>query len=110
MKKAEEALKPWVIRHLKAKKLPEPYNHIDRRIRLLGSAITGEDNEENGNRGLGVEDAALLPFLLAARATVYMSESRPVFAEGLASSYEAFLHTRKIHTEMTAFTAIGSTD
>jgi len=41
-----------------------------------------------------VHGEALLPFLLAARATTQAPESRPVFAEGLASSYEAFLQTR----------------
>ena len=49
--------------------------------------------------GLPVEDDALLPFLPAARAhAVVMSEGdkagRATFAEGLASSYEAFLETR----------------
>jgi hypothetical protein len=39
--------------------------------------------------------AATIPFLLAARATVCAPDSRPVFAEGLASCYEAFRHTRK---------------
>jgi len=39
-----------------------------------------------------------------------MPESRPVFAEGLASSYEAFLHTRKLHTEKTVNTSISNTD
>ncbi|HDH12322.1 MAG TPA: hypothetical protein ENG83_09055, partial [Nitrospirae bacterium] len=110
MKQAEEALKPWVIRHLKAKKLPKPNNTVDRRTRILGSAITGKGSKEDGDRGLGIDDTALLPFLLAARAAVYMPESRPVFAEGLASSYEAFLHTRKLHTEKTGNTAISNTD
>ncbi|MBK9315795.1 MAG: SWF/SNF helicase family protein [Acidobacteria bacterium] len=37
--------------------------------------------------------------MLAARATACRPEARPVFAEGLASSYEAFLHTRRAATE-----------
>src|SRR5690606_39453922 len=41
------------------------------------------------------EGDAVLPFLLAARLVATTPESRPVFAEGLASSYEAFLKTRK---------------
>ena len=47
-----------------------------------------------------MERDALLPFLLAARATSHAPDSRPVFAEGLASSYEAFLHTRRGKTEI----------
>jgi hypothetical protein len=68
-----------------------------RRTRLVGQAIAfGADS---GN-GLPVREGDLLPFLLAARAqAVAMSESkgtgRATFAEGLASSYEAFLDTRK---------------
>ena len=50
---------------------------------------------ENHN-GLSVSGESLLPFLLAARATSHSPNSRPVFAEGLASSYEAFLETRRL--------------
>ena len=41
----------------------------------------------------------MLPFLLAARVTALKPEARPVFAEGLASSYETFLHTRRQNLE-----------
>jgi len=41
-----------------------------------------------------LDNEALLPFLLAARLTAITPGDRPVFAEGLSSSYEAFLHTR----------------
>jgi len=49
--------------------------------------------------GLPVENDALLPFLLAARAQAVVTRNgekagRATFAEGLASSYEAFLSTR----------------
>jgi hypothetical protein len=96
MRAAEELLKPWVIRHLK----PRTFNGIARRERLAGAAIVTE-SQLNGDAGLEVAGPALLPFLLAARATVCSPDSRPVFAEGLASSYEAFLHTRKAAAEAT---------
>lgn len=96
MRAAEELLRPWVIRHLK----PRTFNGMARRERLAGAAILTE-SQLNGEAGLEVSGPALLPFLLAARATVCSPDSRPVFAEGLASSYEAFLHTRKASMEAT---------
>lgn len=97
MATASEALRPWVVRHLKAKALPGATDagaSVARRRRLVGEAIV--DPQGNGDgRGLAVRGAAVLPFLLAARATTSAPESRPVFAEGLASSYEAFLRTRR---------------
>ncbi|PIR19457.1 MAG: hypothetical protein COV48_01890, partial [Elusimicrobia bacterium CG11_big_fil_rev_8_21_14_0_20_64_6] len=92
MRAAEEALRPWIVRHVKAGFLPG--SNIERRRRLIGSAIV-PGNENDGLDGLQVAGEALLPFLLAARAVASSPESRPVFAEGLASSYEAFLHTRQ---------------
>ncbi len=89
----EKLLKPWVIRHLRPKTLPEPHQSIQRRRRLPGESIL-TDKSEKHQHGLPVTGKALLPFLLAARATSYAPNSRPVFAEGLASSYEAFLQTR----------------
>src|SRR5260221_9165449 len=90
MRVAEELLQPWVIRHLKER----TFNGKPRRERLPGrsilSDVSGEDEE-----GMEISGDALLPFLLAARATACAPESRPVFAEGLASSYEAFLETRQ---------------
>ena len=64
-----------------------------RRRRLPGRSIL-DGNSAGPEAGLEVSEGALLPFLLAARAVVCMPESRPVFAEGLASSYETFLYTR----------------
>ena len=45
--------------------------------------------------GIVVKDNARLPFLLAARTVAITRQGRAVYAEGLASSYEAFLDTRK---------------
>ena len=94
MKEAEAPLRKWVIRHLRDSMLPG--TNTPRRLRLVGRAIA---LSPNGAGGLPVEDDALLPFLLAARAqAVVMTEGehagRATFAEGLASSYEAFLETR----------------
>jgi ERCC4-related helicase len=91
---AEQKLRPWVIRHLKPRRLPGSDSDIPRRRRLIGNAICPGAGEGE-QAGLAVSGEALLPFLLAARAASHAPESRPVFAEGLASSYEAFLHTRR---------------
>ncbi|RMF39084.1 MAG: hypothetical protein D6753_14640 [Planctomycetota bacterium] len=93
MAAAEGLLRKWVIRHLKPRSLPGDNAKVCRRQRLVGRAIL-EDHPGTDQRGIPVEGRALLPFLLAARATSHHPESRPVFAEGLASSFEAFLHTR----------------
>lgn len=96
MKSAEKLLKPWVIRHLRPRTLPEPHQSVQRRHRLPGAMIS-TDSPEGKPYGLPVAGKALLPFLLAARASSHAPNSRPVFAEGLASSYEAFLETRKVN-------------
>jgi ERCC4-related helicase len=95
MEEAEAPLRKWVIRHLRDSTLPD--TDVPRRSRRVGRAIS---LSADGGGGLSVEDDALLPFLLAARAqAVVMSEGtgagRATFAEGLASSYEAFLETRR---------------
>ena len=87
LRDAGEKLKPWVIRHLKSRRLPAPFEEILRRERRVGR---GNEDEQ----GIGLTGEAILPFLLAARASFHAPKSRPVFAEGLASSYEAFLDTR----------------
>ncbi len=94
MRLAEEALRPWVIRHLRSRKLQGKFNGRLRRKKLPGRSIR-TDEYHPSELGLELTPSAELPFLLAARATISSPESRPVFAEGLASSYEAFLHTRK---------------
>lgn len=96
---AENQLKRWVVRHLKPKTLPCE-KIIPRRIRFVGQSISPECNGDS-DQGIGVTGESLLPFLLAARATSQAPGARPVFAEGLASSYEAFLHTRKNRKEAT---------
>jgi len=90
---AESLLRPWVIRHLRDKVVVRSDGtKIGRRKHLVGSAIQ-TDNPSDCS-GLPIRERALLPFLLAARATLCRPDERPVFAEGLASSYESFLHTR----------------
>jgi ERCC4-related helicase len=91
---AEQRLRPWVIRHLKPRLLPGSDSAVPRRKRLIGCSICPEASGEE-QAGLAVSGEAMLPFLLAALAASHAPESRPVFAEGLASSYEAFLHTRR---------------
>lgn len=98
---AELLLQPWVVRHLRDRTLPNSL--IQRRIRILGNGIRS-GNADDAN-GLPMTDSGLLPFLLAARAQSIVahvartqadrSAYRATFAEGLASSYEAFLETRK---------------
>jgi hypothetical protein len=95
MRAAEQRLAPWVIRHLRP--------HRDQR-RLLrpGRAILDGDQAIPG-RGLEVQGAAVLPFLLAARAQALVAldglygqgAARAYFAEGLASSFEAYRETRQ---------------
>ncbi|MBR8034481.1 helicase-related protein [Burkholderia vietnamiensis] len=77
------ALKPWVIRH------ERPH----RRAYHPGAAINVNGGSTSG--GLSIPENAALPFLLAARAqSVALDEregkARPLFAYGIASSYEAF--------------------
>ncbi len=100
MREAEDALAPWVIRHIKAKDLPEPFGGTKRRDRLVGESIY-PGREALDAPGICITGDSVLPFLLAARAVAYKPESRPVFAEGLASSYEAFMLTRRSAREQT---------
>ena len=94
MKDAEVPLRKWVVRHLRDSKMPD--TNTLRRSRQVGRAICLASTEDGG---LPVEKDALLPFLLAARAQAVVARNgedagRATFAEGLASSYEAFLETR----------------
>lgn len=90
---AEECLRPWVIRHLKPTHL-EAAPDTERRLTLPGEAIhTSRDD----GRGLEIDDSVLLPFLLAGRAQGLLAAAqsgRALFAEGLASSFEAYVETR----------------
>lgn len=92
MQAAEHALAPWVLRHLKSSHLPgspeTPRRHV-----LTGAAIRGGSPAS----GLEITAPVLLPFLLAGRAQSLLATSakgRALFAEGLASSFEAYLETR----------------
>lgn len=79
-KEMHMALRPWVIRH----------ERPQRRDYLSGAAIVGEGSAG----GIEIPDEAALPFLLAARAQSVALDgngpARPLFAYGIASSYEAF--------------------
>lgn len=95
MKEAEIPLRRWVVRHIRDSRFSN--SNIFRRSRQIGRAISLGDG---GDGGLPVEKDALLPFLLAARAQAVVAgkgenAGRATFAEGLASSYEAFLETRR---------------
>jgi len=77
-----DALRPWVIRHERAR----------RREYLPGAAILPDGKAASG--GVPISDNEALPFLLAARAqSVALDEQsgRPLYAYGIASSYETFL-------------------
>jgi hypothetical protein len=97
LREAEMRLRPWVIRHLKPRSLSD--GTTPRRAVLAGAAIRGGPIE----RGLEVEGGALLPFLLAASAEAVGAAERSklaLFAEGLASSYEAYTETRSSGTAL----------
>ncbi len=98
-KQAELLLKPWLIRHNRLPHLPNSPDVLRRNI-VVGRAIStnGNDDPYHADIGLPIQDTALLPFLITARAQGQLAQSagtRAFFAEGLASSYEAFHHTRE---------------
>ncbi|MDH5731103.1 MAG: SWF/SNF helicase family protein, partial [Gammaproteobacteria bacterium] len=88
MREAESCLKGWIVRHLRDRYMPSPCSNTPRRQKYEGASII---NEEQNQQGILIEQQSLLPFLLAARLAAKKPEQRPVFAEGLASSYDAFL-------------------
>ena len=91
---AERQLSQWVIRNRKSAKLSSN-TAVDRRLNLPGAAICDHGSLDEG---LEVRGEALLPFLLAARAQTILKDSgheRNTFAEGLASSFEAYRFTRQ---------------
>ncbi len=92
MSAAQEQLKPMVVRHHRSRVFSD--NQTKRRSVLSGQAILDE-NLKDSDQGLTLQGEALFPFLLAARVTAITPESRPVFAEGLSSSFDAFLRTRQ---------------
>jgi len=93
MKKAEHALGPWVLRHVRPATLTEGSDLPRREVRTGASILS--DNA--GTTGLEITPETLLPFLLAGRAQGLLaasSKGRALFADGLASSFEAYLETR----------------
>ena len=93
MKAAESHLRKYVVRHLRSRELTGSFKGVPRRSVFPGASIMDDIN--GISQGIQVGNDSLLPFLLAARLSSLNPEARPVFAEGLASSYEAFLYTRK---------------
>lgn len=90
---AGELLAPWVVRHMRPRTLAGESGPIPRRVSLTGGAILADGL---ANRGLDIPEDARFPFLLCARAQGLLSrrhERRAYFAEGLASSFGAFLDT-----------------
>lgn len=90
---AEDRLRPWVIRHLKPTRIAG-MSSIERRQVFPGRAIV--DDRADG-QGIEIDGPVLLPFLLAGRAQALLAaaKGRAFFAEGLASSFEAYLETRR---------------
>jgi hypothetical protein len=96
---AQRDLKAWVIRHSKGDIYP---SGTPRRRIYRGAEIT--EGRSNGG-GLDINSGTLLPFLLAARAQVAFraaqrsgelaGRARALFADGICSSYEAYLDTRR---------------
>ena len=84
---AEEALRPWIVRHNKGKYWEQ--TEVARRTRIEGGAIAGHP----GMMGLAIQPSQLLPFFLAARSAI--SAGSDVLGEALSSSYEAFRYTRE---------------
>jgi len=107
--KAQELLHPWVIRHSKPRFFEdEPSSptvvRLARRKFYVGAAIDPlrqhlleTSQPVPHHNGLAVTGEQSLPFLLAIRAQAELARLpgrvRTYFAEGLASSYEAFHHT-----------------
>jgi ERCC4-related helicase len=92
-RESQSLLRKVVIRHTRT-------GREDRRAVHCGRAIV--DLEDDGHRGLEIEGSSTLPFLLAARAQAVAmtgerrdgSRRRPLFVDGLASSFEAYSQTR----------------
>jgi superfamily II DNA or RNA helicase len=93
MRDAEDLVRPWVIRHVR------PDRDRRRAVRPGRAILDGEISD----RGLEVGGPAVLPFLLAARVQAIVASDGPAsgararayFAEGLASSFEAYRDTRE---------------
>lgn len=97
LRAANDGLKLLVVRHMRSGSLTPKLTHIPRRRKLTGRAVVDHDDTHADieSEGLLIEGETALPFLLAARFVALTPSKRPVTAEGLASSYETFLETRK---------------
>lgn len=100
-RKAELILRPWVIRHNRSPYLPGTAD-VPRRHVVVGKAVADDKDGviPQVAEGLPIQEHVLLPFLITARAQGQLARSpgtRALFAEGLASSFEAFHHTREHH-------------
>lgn len=95
---AQNLLRPWVIRHNRPQNFITSNGKIPRRNFWVGDAICNQQNQVNAGRGISIERESIMPFLITARVQgqleVY-TKTRAYFADGLASSYEAFHHTRE---------------
>ena len=87
---AEDALRPWIVRHNKGTHWVG--TEIERRRRIDGAAVA----DAVGSTGLPVPAAQLLPFFLAARSAV--NPGKDLLGDALCSSYEAFRNTRQQRT------------
>ena len=87
---AEDALRPWIVRHNKGTHWVG--TEIERRRRIDGAAVA----DSIGSTGLPVPAAQLLPFFLAARSAV--NPGKDLLGDALCSSYEAFRNTREQRT------------
>ena len=105
MGRAGDLLRAFVVRHLRSKVFSG--STCERRLRLVGAAL--HVGRPSDTAGLSISDEATLPFLLAARSQALVARKartpssaplRATFAEGLASSYEAFLETRRTEPDI----------
>jgi superfamily II DNA or RNA helicase len=96
LQQVEPILRKYIIRHLKPRAMTGSFAGVPRRHNLPGDGIVTDIAMEGINvGGLQVTPESILPFLLAARLTSVQRNQRPVFAEGLASSFQAFRNTRQ---------------
>lgn len=84
---AEQALKPWIVRHNKGTYWAE--TRIERRSRVGGGAVVGL----SPSGGLPIPPEQMLPFFLAARSAI--NPGQDLLGEALCSSFEAFRDTRQ---------------
>jgi superfamily II DNA or RNA helicase len=94
--KVSGVLKQYIIRHVKPLFLPGNIN-AKRRLSYIGNQINDESIESK--IGIKIQNESLLPFLLAGRLTALHQSARPVYAEGLSSSYQALLHCKAYNSK-----------